>query len=339
MLITTVTQENRSMFEAMVPEECFNPLDLPGRFVIGAIGEDEEGQYAAGVLVFEVGELMLEDGSVLITADLRWIYVDPQARGRGAGDALMEEYFRIIRESGVVYLETCDLPLGEEYDELCAFLEDWGFTFTVSDVYQAVIPLGKLLSAPFFGGGVSLPVEPLSESPAELLFRELERYEDLPMARSDLSELLPFCDLDVSCAFWDRQKLRGLLLVLSSPNGNLEPVLMRATVSDPRVVISLARFAGARAGEKYPPDQPVKIDCRMQAASSLVDLFLPDLQPLLMRRGVCDSIGLWPPEEETPALTEEEREEALRLFYEDAKPEEDEDGEPEENAEQEEREE
>lgn len=324
MLITTVTQDNRSLFEAMAPAEWLDPLELPGRCVVGAIEEDEEGGYAAGVLVFDMEELMLEDDTYLITAALRWIYVDQQARGRGVGNALMEEYFRIIQESRVAYLETCDIPMGEEYDELCAFLEDWGFTFTVSDVYEAVVPLGELLSAPFFSGKVNMPVEPLSESPAERLFEELEAYEDLPMVRSNLNELLPFCDLDVSCAYWDRQKLRGVLLVLSSQNGNLEPVLMRSTAPNPQIVISLARFAGQMAGEKYPPDKPVKINCRMQASASLVDYFLPGLQPVLMRRGVCDSIGLWPQEEETPMLSEEEEEEALRQFYADAKPEENE---------------
>ena len=54
MQIVTVTEQNRSLFEQMVPEEFFDPLDKPGHFVLGAIGEDEEGLYAAGVLCFQV---------------------------------------------------------------------------------------------------------------------------------------------------------------------------------------------------------------------------------------------------------------------------------------------
>ena len=88
MLITTVTCENKALFESMAPAQWFDLLELPGRFVLGAIDEDDQGQYAAGVLVFEVEEISPEEDAYLIAGTLRWLYVEPQARGRGVGDAL-----------------------------------------------------------------------------------------------------------------------------------------------------------------------------------------------------------------------------------------------------------
>lgn len=320
MLITTVTCENKALFESMAQAQWFDLLELPGRFVLGAIDEDDQGQYAAGVLVFEVEEISPEEDAYLIAGTLRWLYVEPQARGRGVGDALMEEFFRVIGETGGVHLALCDVPMDAEYNELCAFLEDWGFTFSIGDVFETTLPLGELLSNSFFSGNPGLPVVSLSESPSLALSREIDRYTELPSVRSDLPELLPFCDMDVSCALWDKLELKGLMLVLASPNGSLEPLLMRSLSSDPRIVMGLARFAGQKAKEKYPMEKPVRLVCRTQAASSLISFFLPDMQPLLMRRGVCDYAGLWPQEENAPELSEQEEEEVLREFYEGEEP-------------------
>ena len=59
MFVVTVDEKNRSLFEHMVAEEFFDPLNKEGRYVLGAIGEDEYGMYAAGVLSFEVIDDMM----------------------------------------------------------------------------------------------------------------------------------------------------------------------------------------------------------------------------------------------------------------------------------------
>jgi len=284
MLITRITHDNRSVFQNLIPAEQYAELDMPGQFALGAIGEDDRGQYAAGVLLFAVQEGVHEAGSD-IAAELRWLYVAEECRRQGAADALMGELLRILDAAGITAL-LCDLPMDNDCDLLCLYLEAWGFRFRHMDRFVCSTTLGELLENPFFRQRHSTPVLPLSGFHANTLVQSVRKYTELPFVLQDLEAYLPQCDQDVSCGIWNRSSVEGLTLVRKLGGGGLELLLCRSKSQQIRQVMDMLLFAAGQAAKKYPPETTVRIDCRIGAAADLIAYFLPQAVPPMIRRGV-----------------------------------------------------
>lgn len=148
MEILLIDNDSRNIFDNLAPTEFFSPFDLPGRYRLGAVDENEKGLYAAGVLIFDVQESPDKSGAEAV---LQWLYVAKDTRRRGAADSLMSELLEVLSATGVEKL-ICNLPMEDDYDFLCAYLEAWGMQFTLIDRYECTISLKELLKHPTFQG-------------------------------------------------------------------------------------------------------------------------------------------------------------------------------------------
>jgi len=181
----------------------------------------------------------------------------------------------------------CDLSMDSEYNELCAYLEDWGFEFLPINRYELNITLEEVKRLPIFAKAPRPHTIALRDTPSYLLRDALGKMEHQLFLPDDLYERLPSRDPDLSCIIFEKSRTEGLALVCPDGEGGLELLLMRAFSDVQRNTLDLLSFAGRAAMKKYPPETPVRVVCRMEAAAGIINNLLPNAQPLLVRRGVC----------------------------------------------------
>lgn len=284
MQIITVTEYNRSLFEQMVPEEFFDPLDKPGHFVLGAIGEDEEGLYAAGVLCFQV-EVGSADDEDMMAGFLQWLYVGSEFRGRGAADALMEEFFRLLASVGIE-VAICDLPFDVTYNDFCNYLEQWGFEFELMDLDEVRVTLDKLLTRPQLFGECSSNVIPLSQASEKQLDDAMKVTLHLSNLAPEVEDCVDYCDREVSCILLKEDRPAGMALVYPVAEGILEIALLRTFPYDAKHMMDLIYFVSAQIRDRYRPDTQIRFTVRNQTTAAIVNRILPNVEPLLVYRGV-----------------------------------------------------
>ena len=282
MVITSITESSAKPFASLLPAAELERV-LDGRaYGLGAVDEAGEEPCAAGVLVFTVeeGSDGEKDG---IAAVLRWLFVPEALRRRGAGEALLREFFRIADGSGIEHL-LCDVPLPAEYDALCAYLESWGFAFQLTDVYEADATLGALRRNRALTGGDAGETVPFSEVPESAFGAFLSRLRTLPDTPTDIDDRHAFYDPALSRATLGGGTVTGLLLIHADAQGALEIVLLRSLENSPHAVGSMV--AGAvRAAAGLPDETPLRYLCRTPADRNLTAKLFPGLAPLLVRRG------------------------------------------------------
>lgn len=284
MIITTINTVNKSVFEKLLPTELFSMLSMPGYFALGAIYEEDNEKYAAGILVFEITEGFNGEENV-IGAQLHWIYVAESFRQKGIADALMQELLRVLDASEIELLR-CDLPMGEEYDFLCFYLEQWDFEFRHVEKYECDVTLKELMDNPFFQKKPKKYVESLSEFGESTIIQGIQQFQDMPYVPVDLEELLEFCDKEVSCAIWEDGSIKGLLMLQKKSDEKLELLFARSLNGKPEQIIDMFLFAKQQLEKKYVPQTKIHIKCYMESSANLIAYFLPEAQPLLVRRGV-----------------------------------------------------
>lgn len=284
MQIVTVTEQNRSLFEQMVPEEFFDPLDKPGHFVLGAIGEDEEGLYAAGVLCFQVEAGSAGDEDML-AGMLQWLYVGSEFRGRGAGDALMEEFFRLLASVGIE-AAICDVPFDFAYNDFCLYLEQWGFTFELMDKDEVRVTVEKLTRIPQLFGECASEVLPFCKASGKLQDDAMNIAIRLPNIAPEMEDCLDCCDRDVSCILVKDDRPAGMALVYPVADGILEIAFLRTFPYDAKHMMDLIYFVSAKIRSKYSPDTQLRFTVRNQTTAAIVSSILPNVEPLLVYRGV-----------------------------------------------------
>lgn len=284
MIITTIVNENKVLFEKMVPSKIFEQVNSQGHFGLGAILDKQDDKYSAGVLIFDVDE-GTNGAQNLTAAVIKWFYVAEEFRKNGAADALIKEFFRVMDDAGIEHI-ICDVPMPEEYDFLCAYLEEWGFEFTLANIYEIEAELGEILEKPVFSGPkASAKTIALKEVPA-LSFRQFignmkKRHDVLNIITTNVSDY----DSDVSCVYMNGSSVEGAMLIKAYNSGELELLFMRAISNAQKVMADLLLFSAHAAAKKYPPETIVHIICRIEAAASVIQKLFPDRQPLLVRRG------------------------------------------------------
>ena len=84
MKVVLLDQENVEFFYGLDPFSYLNAPLLPGIILLGAVSEEEEQDEPAGLIILEAYLDMLF---------IRWLFVDPEKRGQGYGDALLSAAF------------------------------------------------------------------------------------------------------------------------------------------------------------------------------------------------------------------------------------------------------
>lgn len=282
--ILTVTENNRVFFENLVPEEFFAPLERQGHFVLGAVAEDEEGSYAAGVLVLDV---VWEEAD--FEGCIRWIYVPEESRNRGAGNALLEESFRLLAYAGIESV-FCDLPAEPAYYGLMAFLEDWGFTFSWRDRYEVRVSMERLARISQLRKVSLSKAIPLKRVSGEMMEKCLENIQDTEAPVPDLEDRVRYCDRDVSCIIPGKDGADGLAVVCPVAKGVIEIAFLRIFSGDAKDMLNLCSHVFMKAFDKYGKDTEVRFFCRTGFAVNFMERILPDIQPLSVYHGVCPTM-------------------------------------------------
>lgn len=267
----------------MVPSKIFEQVNSIGHFGLGAILDKQDDKYSAGVLIFDVDEGTNGEENLTV-AVIKWFYVAEEFRKNGVSDELMKEFFRVMDDAGIEHI-ICDVPMPEEYDFLCAYLEEWGFEFTLANIYEVTAELGEILEKPVFSGSkASSKTIALKEVPA-LSFRQFignmkKRHDVLNIITANVSDY----DSDVSCVYMNGSSVEGAMLIKAYNSGELELLFMRAISNAQKVMADLLLFSAHAAAKKYSPETTVHIICRIEAAAGVIQKLFPDRQPLLVRR-------------------------------------------------------
>lgn len=293
MVITAITTKNDIPFRNLAPKEMLDELVKEGHFGIGAVyGTEEKGSdsrnagYAVGLLLFEVRE---EEGISYVA--LKWLYVAREYRGLGIGNTLMEKFYQILEKTGVEGPAgiVCDVPMPEEYDLLCDFLEKWNFRFEFRNLYECKMELGELLEYPFFEDerdteGI-LPLKNLPKQVIQDAVRfclEEEGLTELPAAVEDY-------DLEISCAAAENGCMKALFLVGRHTGEWLEPVLLhrlgKTEADRDGEILDLLYFTAQNAAKRYSEDTQISLVCRSRRTGILLDRLFPDRQPSVVRHG------------------------------------------------------
>lgn len=284
-MIIQITDMTAEAYEHMVTPEQLYPLDEPGHYCLGAVDEKDGELTAVGILIFDVLE-GTNGVEVDIAAVLNWLYVEEVYRGQGYGNALMEELYRILNGVGV-YPLLCDVPFPAEYNELCAFLEDWGLEFTPVDKYEFRTTLGEVRRNKYLAGkkvvGKVTAIADLNPQEWEQLKKELENE---PM-HLELLENPHFYDGELSCVFHNGDRIQAIFVVRSCKETVLIPELLLGFITDCSVQLyQLLLFALEKTKEKYGDDTQIQMCCQTAGSARLIDVLFPDAEPELVRRGV-----------------------------------------------------
>ena len=268
----------------IVPEQLY-PLDRPGHYCLGAVAERDGKETAAGILVFDISEGSVGEESA-IAAQIQWLYVEEDMRNQGIGNELMAELYRILNQAEVFPI-ICDVPFSEEYNELCAFLEDWGFTFGLIDKYEFRTTLENLKQNKNFAGkNVTGKVTSLED----LKSADWNQLRKLLQEEPQVLEILQTKDLyepQISCVCWKNERIQALFLVRNGAQDQLIPeLLLGFPTSSSAEIYQLLLNAIDKAGKKYPAHTQILVSCQTAESANLIGYLFPDAQPELVRRGI-----------------------------------------------------
>ena len=102
MLVTSIVEENKVLFQDLIPRYLLEGLKEDNRFGIGLldVNEKENTAQAVGAVVFDMLDGTNEEDEDLMTSLIRWFYIGEEYREQGAADMLMKEYLSVIKNSG-----------------------------------------------------------------------------------------------------------------------------------------------------------------------------------------------------------------------------------------------
>lgn len=298
-MVISITEENRKLFENLAPLDML--IQYKGQYCLGYISEDDEGQYAAGILTFGIQQ----EESETVEAVIKWLYVGVEFRELGAAAELLRQMAQMLMQARVDTIR-CDIPISNEYDELCNYLEGLCFEFTVEDQYELDVTLGELLESDVGKkacGQKQAEVRPL-ESIQDTIFRRelLEILQQKDNRREgSMREFLQResgirkeeYDQKISCAAGRENETKGYFLVRRYPSGMLEPVLLVGSdTCTSRDILAMLHYSLQKACNLYAPDTQVQIICRSEETAGLINYLFPMAEPVLIRRGYCETQNL-----------------------------------------------
>lgn len=288
MFTVTVNSHNRHWFENMVPVEFISDTELERHFVLAAVGENENGQYAAGVICFDIADTLVA-GEEILAAELKWLYVAQQFRRQGAAQLLMDQFFTLAANAGIS-VALCDVPTDGEYLELVDYLENWGFEFSLDTRYEVRTSLERLKLVSPLWRTPSQHTLPLSALSHRMFKTAAEAIDALPYTSLDLEQKITACDRDISCVYIKDKKLFGCGIAYAPCSNIIEICFLRAFDRDNSKIGDMMCFMAAAAAKKYGPETEICYDCYTAHAIEFTDRYLPEIQPPLVYRGACLTI-------------------------------------------------
>lgn len=288
-MVFEITKEIAPVYKHMIEPEMLYPLEFPGRVCLGAAKEEEGGMVPTGILTFDVSQGVgeLED---FVVANLTWLYVAEEYRQEGVATELMETFYQIINDtmSETEFIPiVCDLPFPEEYDLLCAFLEEWGFEFKLTDRYTIRGPLKHFLEIDgLFEEKKSKQVKAFDELTKE----EWEELRYLLKESPDNLEYVGNSALyeeKLSCIYKKNDRIAGVFLIRKVDGTILIPELLTIfDAKDSKGIRWMISYAMQSALEEYSEEIEIIIDCKTKAAANIIAYMYEEAEPILVRRGL-----------------------------------------------------
>ncbi len=288
-MVFEITKEIAPVYKHMIEPEMLYPLEFPGRVCLGAAKEEEGGRVPTGILSFDVSQGVgeLED---FVVANLTWLYVAEEYRQEGVATELMETFYQIINDtmSDTEFIPiVCDLPFPEEYDLLCAFLEEWGFEFKLTDRYTIRGPLKHFLEIDgLFEEKKSKQVKAFDELTKE----EWEELRYLLKESPDNLEYVGNSALyeeKLSCIYKKNDRIAGVFLIRKVDGTILIPELLTIfDAKDSKGIRWMISYAMQSALEEYSEEIEIIIDCKTKAVANIIAYMYEEAEPILVRRGL-----------------------------------------------------
>lgn len=287
-MVFEISKEIAPLYKHMIEAQMLYPLEYPGRVCLGA-AKQEERMVPTGILTFDVSQGVgeLED---FVVANLTWLYVEEEYRKQGVATELMEAFYQIINdtmsETELIPI-VCDLPFPEEYDLLCAFLEEWGFEFRLTDRYAIRGPLKHFLE--------NEELLEKKKSKQVKAFDELSKkeWEELRYLLEESPENLEYVEDSalyeekMSCVYKKNDQIAGVFLIRKVDGTMLIPELLTIFDSkDSKGVRCMISYAMQSALERYSDEIEVLINCKTKASANIIAYMYEEADPVLVRRGL-----------------------------------------------------
>ena len=238
-------------FALLLPAMYREELKKPETFCLGAYGEKDQ---AAGVLSFT-----LKEGRDGIRSELGWIYVTTSCRGQGIGTALLREWIRISRRSGIPEM-TCRTDSSTA--DLDRLLKSCGFLPRRSEELHIRLPFFELLMRDDFRDGQYADgcccIRDLHEKTRNGLVECIRQRGKLYKADLDY-------DPDYSFFFKDKETGHLQAILLARKNSCREIALLYLDGNGKegaRAAYEILKRLSLLAGSSCPSDAVLDITCR-----------------------------------------------------------------------------
>ena len=142
MKIINIKDDQKAYFLGFDPFELLDKKQSREGFFFGAAEEGEASDTPVGLMI------CLLDKDVLV---IRWLFVDPEYRGKGYGDALLEKAFLVAEKAGCKHVSAY-LPKEYGRDFICPFEEEYFKAHAFDQSVQGVRNGGTLMVADILEG-------------------------------------------------------------------------------------------------------------------------------------------------------------------------------------------
>lgn len=287
MILSSIAAENKALFGGLVPAHILDGIDREYRFGLGLLGEPEGGETveAAGALVFDVLQGSTTVGNI-VAAWIQWFYVDGKYRQKGVADWLLTEMHAVLERTGISFIYA-DIPLHEEYNLLCAYLEKRDFIFRAVDRYELLITLGEICSAPRMPKDTVENVCALAKVSA-VQFKEYlsKMWKSQETMDSRITWEKEDYEEQISCCYMEHGQISGALLIRRVNDEYFELLHMRMQKENAGALMGMMAYSLEHAKRRYAKDAYVSVQCSSQNAGNVMDYLFPEHEPLLVRRGI-----------------------------------------------------
>lgn len=300
-MIIWVKENETENFLPLIPEDMQSHVKSGEWFCLGALADPVDSdtsaneKTAAGVLLFSSEEGLSNGEDPAIMIQLHWIYVNPDYRQKGIGNALMDALSDVLKDNpadGIL----CDVPFSSEYDLAEAFLTDWGFEFDVIERPEVTLTKedgreynqkkgdGKHTNLLSRDNGVW----PLKDVPPEAFRKALHAIVAMTPTPyyEDISDDPKIYDGELSCAVMKNDTVSSLLLFEKLSDMDYQLVIMSSLSEKPAIELKdLITYSAAVYYLKLPEDAGIHVRLAIERSMSLFSYFFPDKELALLRRG------------------------------------------------------
>ena len=282
-MLVEITRRNIGNFRALAPKRELSRLENDEDcFGIGYT--DDALSFPDGILIFHLEEEE-EKGEVHPIAVIDYFYVREEARDMYVGTYLFSILVEMAEECHIEALR-CDVPMGYEYNLLCNVLENYGFHFSLVEVFEFERPLHDYMELGVFKKRKPGNVLLLYEVPQKVFsvgLRNLTKDEDL--SDYDISYDKENYDVELSTVLIQDKLPVGIFLVRIDKDGCIVPELLRTSSQSSDAYLSMIYDAMEVANDKYGKNATVKVRLHNDAGLHLMSDLFEDFAPYLVRRG------------------------------------------------------